>query len=695
MNVKDEIIKRFTVVYWVFITSTVVIISYILFLVIVKRPYYQSIQKAIVNHQTPAIRGDILDVNGRLLASSITEYTITMDPLTEYLQNNDTFYKYIDTLCGSLALEFPQKSKQEYKNTIIQARNNHKRDVLIVKNIDFLQYQKIKTFPLFNKGRNRGGIKTSTEKQTKLLNGDLGRRVIGFENTTKKFFGIEKMMNSELIGTTGLELAQNLGNGHYATITEIKPPSKGLDVVSSIDINMQDIADKALRKQLVALEAEFGVAIIMEVETGEIKAMVNLIRQSDSSYAETKNNAISSLYAPGSVMKIASMLVSFEKNQKLDTSQIINTENGYWQVTPNFKIEDYANLGNLSIRQIIEKSSNIGTAKVVQQTFKDHPTEFLDRLSKLHLTSKLNLGLDEEPEPDVSMPGDLSWSGISILQIAFGYEILITPMHLLTLYNAIANNGKMVKPKFVIRTEKLGKTVETFPTEYYETSIGSQRSIKYCQEMLEGVVLYGTGRHEVKSNLVPIAGKSGTAQILIGDYYSRTLINATFIGYFPADKPKYTCLVWINKPKSHRSGSGAAGPVVKEIAEQIYTFDYDLHNQQFITNNMPVIDSQPPVTKGFNGYTQKMLDFVNVNYTKNQNTWVSPSIQDNYIDLQTMFIKKGEMPNVKGMNARDAIFLLEKYKLNITINGAGKVIKQSIAPSTLISENQQISLTLN
>lgn len=695
MDVKKEILKRFTYVYFIFIGAIFVVVFYILYLVVFQRSYYESIQSAIDYHDIEGVRGDILDVNGRLLASSLTDYTISMDPLTEYLQADDTFYKYIDTLCLSLSHYFPEKTAQEYKNLIVGARNKGRRDVLLLENINYLQYLTVKKFPLFSKGRNRGGIKASKKEQIKLLHGDLCRRIIGFENTTNLFFGIEKKMNGVLEGTSGLEIAQNLGSGHFATIKMLKPPVKGLDVVTTIDINMQDIVDKALRKQLVDLEANFGVAVLIEVKTGEIRAIANLTRQDDSSYAETENKAITELYDPGSVMKIASVLVSFEKDNNLDTSQIINTEGGYWQVTKDFHIEDYANLGNLSIRQVIQKSSNIGTAKIVQMVFKDDPTEFIDRLSKLKLTSKLDLGLDDEPEPIVSEPGDDSWSGISFMQMAYGYEIMITPMHLITLYNAIANDGKMVKPKFVQQTQHLGKTVEVFPTEYYETNIATAQTIKYCQEMLEGVVKYGTGRTNVKSDLVEIAGKSGTAQIYKDGHYSRTDVNATFIGYFPADNPKYTCLVWINEPKKHKSGASAAGPVLKQIAEQIYTFDYDLHNKQFVVNNMDFSNSKPFVAKGFNGFTKKVLDIINISYSDNNTTWINPILQDDDLVLQPMYVKKQEMPDVKNMNARDAVFLLEKYKLNIKIYGAGKVVKQSIAPGTTVSENQIVELTLN
>lgn len=694
MDVKKEILKRFSIIYFIFIAAIVVIVMYLLYLNTVKRSYYSSLQKAIDYHNTDKIRGDIFDVNGRLLASSLTYYTISMDPLTEYLSKDDTFYKYIDTLCASLAQHFPEKTKQEYKNLIVNTRNKGRRDVTLLEDINYLEYITVKNFPLFNKGRNKGGIKTASREHIEQLHGNLGRRIIGLKNKDDEFLGIEKIASTYIEGSEGLEIAQNLGSDNYATLKVLIPPTKGIDAVSTIDINIQDIVDKALRKQLEDLEAEFGVAIIMEVETGEIRAVANLIRQSDSTYAETDNYALNAVYDPGSVMKIASLLVAFEKNNNLDTSQIINTEDGYWQVTQGFHIEDYMNMGNISIRQVIEKSSNIGTAKIVQMAFQDNPEEFVDRLSKLKLTTKLDLGLDEEAMPIVSSPGKSSWSGISYLQMAYGYEISVSPMQLITLYNAIANDGKMVKPKFLKYTQDLGKIVQEFPVEYYETNIATPQTIKYCQEMLYGAVQFGTGKDDVKSNIVSIAGKSGTAQILVGDNYSRTLINATFIGYFPADEPKYTCLVWINKPKSHRSGAGGAGPVLKEIAEKIYTFDYDLHTKQFVVNNMDNSNTKPYVAKGFNGFTKKILDYVNISYTDANTTWIEPVEQDNGFTLQSMYVKRNEMPDVKGMNARDAVFLLENYKLNIKLNGVGKVIKQSINPGTSVSEDQVVELTL-
>jgi len=696
MDIKKEILKRFTFVYFIFIGAVFVIIFYFLYLSIFKRSYYEAKQRSITTQPTDKVPGDILDINGRLLASSLTYYTISMDPLTQYLKHDDTFFKYIDTLSLSLAKYFPEKTAQEYKKLIVDTRNNGKRDVVLLRNINYLEYITVKNFPLFNKGRNKGGIKTSTYEHIELLHGDLGRRIIGFENSKNKFLGIEKIASKYIEGQAGLEVIQNLGSGHYTTIKQLMPPTKGLDAVSTIDINMLDIVDKALRKQLIATQAKFGTAILMEVETGEIRAVVNLVRQSDSTYAENDNKAITALYEPGSVMKIASILVALEKNNNLDTSQIINTEGGAW-LTQGFPITDYANLGNISVRRVIEQSSNIGTAKIIDFTFGDNPIEFINRLSKLKLTSKLDLGLDDESEPSLTEPSDATWSGVSHMQLAYGYEILVSPMHLITLYNAIANDGKMVKPKFLQRTQHLGKTVTVFPTEYYETNIATPQTIVYCQDMLEGVVLYGTGKNDVKSNIVSIAGKSGTAQILDKqrDFYRRDSINATFIGYFPADNPKYTCLVWIHDPQNKKSGSAAAGPVLKEIAEKIYTFDYDLHqNQHFVVNNMDYSDTKPFVAKGFIGFTKKVLDAVNVSYSGSNTTWVKPILQNDAFTLQPMYVKKSEMPDVTGMNARDAIFLLENYKLNININGAGKVLKQSIAPGTQVTENQFIELTL-
>jgi len=696
MDIKKEILRRFSFVYFAFFVLIAIILIDIFYLNTFRRSYLNSKQIAIKEYDIFPQRGDLYDDKGRLLATTFYTYTITMDPLTEYLEQ-DTFNKYIDPLCEGLAEVLKDKTAQEYKTIIVNARTKKNRDVLIAKDVNYIDFTKINQLPLFNKGRNKGGIKYIVEKDVKPVHGNLGRRIIGFDNTKDEFFGIEQKMNEELGGSIGREWGQNLGKDHHSSLKLIQEPENGLDVITTLDINMQDIVDRALRKQLEELDALSGVAILMEVNTGEIKAMANLHLLSDSSgYDEIQNMAVTSFYEPGSVMKLASMMIAFEKDGSLTPDKMVNTGDGIWQVN-DFTITDYkkGGFGRISVRQVFELSSNIGTAKIIKSIFEKNPQDFINRMAELNFNNQLGLDIDNPVDKKIKTPNSSDWSGVSLLQMSYGYEILLTPMQIITFYNAIANNGRMVRPMFVKRTQRLGVPYKEYEPEDIKSSICSKRTLDYCQDLLKGVVEEGTGKEDVKSDLVSISGKSGTAQILEnGSYSSGGNVNATFVGYFPADKPKYTCLVWISEPKQKKSGAGAAGPVLKEIAEAIYTFDYDLHYQQFVVNQMPDKKTMPYVSKGFIGFTKKIFDNINIKYSDNKTTWIEPKANGDEFVFQSMYVKKGVMPNVQGMNARDAVFLLENYKVDIKLKGVGKVIKQSISPGAEVNEGDNIVLTL-
>lgn len=670
-----------------------------MYLNIFKRSYYSSLQKSEGEHTIQAQRGEIIDNRGRLLATSLRMYNITMDPLTEYLSPKDTFYKYLDTLSVGLSRVLGTKSAQEFRSIIEGARKSNNRNVSIVKNINYLQYLQLCRIPPFHLGRNRGGIKYTTFEDIQLFHGNLGRRIIGFKNTTNKFFGIEAKMNGALDGKPGVEWAQNLGQHHYSSLYVIKEPTRGDDITTTIDINMQDIVDKALRQQLEELHAFFGVAILMEVNTGEVRALANLQLLSDSSgYAEINNMGVKSIYAPGSVMKLASMMIAFEKDPGLSPEKLIKTGNGIWEIG-DFTIRDYktGGFGTISLQKVFELSSNIGTAKIIHQLFDRDPQDFINRLSEINFDHSLELGIDKDNELEtviIKPQNKDKWSKVSLRQISYGYELQLTPMHIITFYNAIANNGKMIKPLFVKNRLQMDKPIETFKSEVINAKVCSDRTLKYCKNMLKGVVERGTGLNYVKSNIVNIAGKSGTTNMYINGRYDPSQVNATFVGYFPVEKPKYTCLVWISKPQTHKSGAAAAGPVLKKIAETIYSFDYDLHNKQFIVNNMPMEKSLPQVSKGFVGFTTKIFDIIDIKYSATKATWGKSKLSGDKIIIQAMPLKSKIMPNVIGMNARDAVFLLENYKLEIKIIGLGRVKKQSIASGESIKENQQITLNL-
>lgn len=706
MDTKKEILNRFTFIYWLLIgvgiISFVVIISYMT----IERPYFKEKSTTVEPREELAFRGDILDVNGRVICTDASTYEIRMDPLTEYIQKNFTeaeFYQKVDSLAMDLSKLFGDRTKEEYAKLIKDARINKNRNVKIKQNVNYFEFKKLKTFPLFKLNQYQGGLIYVKTKKRKNFNNGLARRTIGIPSDKYGYLGIERMMNGELSGTDGKNISQRLSGNYWRKIKTIKEPENGLNVVSTLDINMQDIISDILEKRLIELEAQFGVAILMEVKTGEIRAMVNLSRLGDSTYGEISNLAVGSNYSPGSVMKLVSFMIAFEKDPNLTLDKTFDTGNGKWQIDDDFAIKDYnyknngtGGFGRLTVRRIFELSSNVGTSKMIYSLYKDNDEEFLQRLSQLGFDKPMQFNLDIEGAPYFSTKENGRYTGISVRQLSIGYEYSISPMRVLTVFNAFANNGKMVKPMFVKETQKNGITVETFEPEILNPLICSEETLEKCKTLLEGVVENGTGKNYVKSDIVNIAGKSGTSQIYLPalGVYSNTLYNTTFVGYFPAEKPKYTCLVWINKPKSHKGGSSAAGPVLKQIAEQIYTFDYDLHHDEFVVNNMPNTNSLPKASVSFGGFLKNAFTSINIPYSQSKSSWVKPQVTEKQVVLQPMHIEKGLMPDVRGMNARDAVFILENYKLNIKINGFGSVTKQSITPGTKIEKNQIVTLEL-
>ncbi|MBN2893172.1 MAG: transpeptidase family protein [Bacteroidales bacterium] len=705
MNVKEEIVKRFTFIFWGLIVAGVISILVSMSYMFIFSEHYHEKSTAIGEKDIEAFRGNILDINGRVICTNSVLYDIKMDPKTEYInkltesERNNKF----DSLATQLSELFKDKSKEEYLKIIQDARTTNNRNVKIHNDVNYMQFKELKEMPLFNLHPYSGGFISVQKNSRKSFSDSLARRTIGIEGENGNYVGIEKLMNGKLAGTNGKQIAQNLSNGYTSTIKVIKQPENGSDIISTIDINMQDIVEEIVRKRLIELQAKSGVAILMEVETGEIRAIVNLRLIDSVIYAETKNMAIGDKYEPGSVMKLISFMIAFEKDPSLDLGKIINTGNGIWKDRKltvkdyNYKTDGTGGFGKISVQKVFELSSNVGTSKIIHSIFENKDQEFVNKLIEYGFNDKLNLGLEAEPIPEVKIPGNSNfWYG-SVRQMSLGYEISVTPMHIITFYNAVANNGVMVKPMFVKEVRQNGQLEDgPFKPKIINSKICSDQTLNKCKILLEGVVNNGTGFKYVHSDIVNIAGKSGTSQkYQKGQGYNRTIHNTTFVGYFPAENPKYTCLVWFSEPKNHKSGSMAAGPVLKEIAEEIYTFDYDLHHDQFVLNEMQKVKSTPKAAVSFAGFLKNALTAINISYSPNKTTWVTPTENGNDIVLQPMHIEKNVMPDVRGMNARDAVYILENYKLNINIEGAGRVVKQSIAPGTKIDNNKNITLKLS
>jgi len=474
-------------------------------------------------------------------------------------------------------------------------------------------------------------------------------------------------------------------------------PKDGYDIVSTIDINLQDVAEQALLKQLQKVDAQHGCAILMEVKTGDIKAITNLKRNADGSYSENYNFAIGESTEPGSTFKLASLIVALEDGY-IDINDTVDTEKGeikYYGIKLTDSKE--GGYGKITVKQAFAVSSNVGISKIITKYYKGNEKKFVERLYSMKLNEKLGIEIDGEGEPFIKYPGK-GWSGISLPWMSIGYEVRLTPLQILAFYNAIANDGRLIKPKFVKSVVSYGKTVKTFDTEIISPSICSRRTIKYAKEMLEEVVKSGTAKNLLNSNYM-IAGKTGTARIANKKYgyYHETGFSyqASFVGYFPADNPKYSCIVVVNSPSQQiYYGNLVAGPVFKEIADKVYATSIDLIPKDKIRIKKPV---EIPFTKsGFTKETKKVLRNLHIPYIEDnlKSDWIYVTRTDEKLELQNRFIKNGLVPNVIGMGAKDAVFILENAGLNVEINGCGSVINQSLSPGSEYRKGDYILIKL-
>ncbi len=703
---RKELLSKLGIIMYVFILLGLLIFLKILVLKTIKRSKYEKLKRTFVERTIKANRGNILDINGNILATSVVKYDIYFDPNTEYLRKMDdsTFSVVTQKLSKKLAEYFPQKTAREYHKLIMNARKKGLRGILLVKNIPYKLLDTVKTFPVFSMGRNRGGLIAEEKTDRILINGSLARRTIGFFNNEGKAFGIENTFGGFLSGVDGKAIVQKISPNQRRTVYEIKKAEDGADVVSTLDIRLQEIVEKSLEKRLIQLDADYGVAILMDVKTGEIRALANLGKIDDSVYFENRNYAVGTTYEPGSVMKLASFIIAFEKSD-IPLDSIIDTDEGIWQISKTYKIRDYkkGGFGKISVRRVFEVSSNVGTAKLIWHYFKNNPEDFVQRYSDFGFAKPLDIKLEEVARPIFRTPSDPHWEPkVTMLQMSIGYAISVTPMHIITFYNAIANNGKMLKPLLVKKIISKGKVVKSFEPEVINPAVCSKRTLDKVKILLKGVVENGTGKNFVKSKLVSIAGKSGTAWSYsekAGGYKTEQGIihNATFVAYFPAEKPKYTCLVMIHNPRRVATGgASAAGVVVKEIAEKIYAIDYDLHpNQNFIVNLQPDKKTIPQVKNGFKERIKFNLKKFDLPFSdQTNNLWVKVIRQDSVLIFKGLKIRKGFMPDLRGMSIQDAIYIANLLELKIKFTGYGKVVKQSIPPHQRIKPGQIVNLVL-
>lgn len=610
-------------------------------------------------------RGNLYSDDGSLLATSVSRYTIRFDAMTV---SKDDFHENLVPLCDALAKLFG-KSSSHYQQLFRKARENRDRYALVVRNIDYSDYIAVKGFPLFRKGPNKGGliIEQKTVREHPL--GKIAERSVGYERVDENGYytrvGLEGAFGQYLRGVEGKRLKQKIAKGQWKPLgnDNIIEPKDGYDVYSTIDINIQDIAHHALLGQLEHYKAEHGCVIVMETKTGAIKAISNLGRTPDGTYYERLNYAIGESHEPGSTFKLMSLVAALE-DKVIDTSAVIDTEKGLWRIYDRtVRDSKHGGYGKISVARAFEVSSNTAFAKMIHHGYKDKPEKFVNRLMSMNLHRELELPIKGEGQPIIRYPGEKGWSGISLAWMSHGYEVAMTPLQVLTFYNAIANDGEMIKPRMIKEVKEWDRTIYKFDTEVIDQSICSKETAAMVKDLMKKVVVSkkGTG-HGLYTPNFSMAGKTGTAQ---KNYASKDPDKlryiSTFAGYFPAEDPKYSCIVVIHEPDKSVGyyGADVSGPVFKSVAQKIYT-------------NSPLTDE---------------VDFPKMSIAR-----LDKEYDKYYAEARSNYLK---VPNVKGMSGMDAISILENLGIKVEVKGNGKVKKQSVAQGTDINKVIKIVLELS
>ena len=675
------------------------------FIMFAEQGYWKDVADRFVREGVPVKpnRGNILSADGKLMASSLPEYRIYMDFKAGGYQKDTMLMNHLTEICEGLHKIFPDRSAAQFKAHLLKGRKKGSRNYLIYpKRISYIQYKEAKRLPVFNLNKYKGGFHELAYNQRKKPFGSLAARTLGdlYADTAQGAKnGIELAFDSLLKGREGITHRQKVMN-KYLNIVD-RPPVDGCDIITTLDVDMQDICEKALVDKLKELEAVSGVAILMDVPTGDVKAIVNMTRGQDGNYYEMRNLAISNLQEPGSTFKTASIMVALEDG-KITPDYTVDTEKGI-KMMYGQAMRDHnwykGGYGVIDVNRIMEVSSNIGVSSIIDKFYKDDPQKFVDGLKRMSIDQPLHLQIPGEGTPNIKGPKEKYFAKTTLPWMSIGYEVQIPPINILTFYNAIANNGTMVRPRFVTKAVKDGDVVEEYPVEVINKKICSDHTLEQIRTILRNVVGYGLAK-PAGSDQFHVSGKTGTAQISQGAAgYKSGVRNhlVSFCGYFPSEQPKYSCIVSIQINKGIASGGGMAGSVFGKIAERVYAknLHFDLKNAIDSTSNVI-----PSVKAGNMNETVRVLENLKVpvqkdfKLTDNQIKWGHAQQSPNAVILQTSESKSGLVPNVIGMGAKDAVYLLESKGLRVQIYGIGKVRSQSITGGSRIVKGQTVTLQL-
>ncbi|MDP2174831.1 MAG: penicillin-binding transpeptidase domain-containing protein [Bacteroidota bacterium] len=699
MNLKKAILLRSWIVFLLIVSLGVAVLWQIVSLQFYHKEKYEKISLAQSTkwREIEASRGNIFSEDGSLLATSIPKYEIRMDTKAEGV-TNEFFFSKVDSLAYLMSLTFNDKSMSEWRYHLVNARNRGDRYLLIKRDVDYTIAKSMSKWPIFNLGKYKGGFIKLEKFKREIPFGDLARRTIGYTTESGVKIGLEGAFDSVLRGTEGKRLEQRIYGGVWKPIDDNAEldPKNGFDLYTTIDVNIQDVAESALKQCLINNNAHHGSAILMEVKTGAIKAIANLKKVGENQYVEAENYAINEFSDPGSTFKLISAMALLE-DKHVQLEDTIDIEWGEMMFGPLRMVDAHKSpYKKVTFEYIFEHSSNVGIAKSVNAHYKLNPEKFLKYAFDLGLDKPLGFDIKSTRSPKLKNSKDKLWSSTALPFMSIGYEMELSSLQILNIYNTIANNGVMVEPFIVREIQEFGKTRYKRKVKVLNKKICSDETIALLRKLLEGVVEKGTGEN-LKGLNYKVAGKTGTAQIVLNNTgYNKNSHKASFVGYFPAENPQYSCIVVVNAPSAGVYYGGAvAGPVFKEIADKVFSTNLSFHQTLAKAETISV----PKVKNGYRQDIKNVLNNLSISsqtLTGGAETeWVKARKDVQSVDLKELQTSNGLVPDVLGMGARDAIYLLENRGLRVIINGFGSVVQQSILPNTSIIKGSVIYLKLS
>jgi cell division protein FtsI (penicillin-binding protein 3) len=699
-NNKGDILWRIYLVYFLTVGFSALIFMKVVYIQFVEGDQWRELARnSTMRYMSiDAIRGDILADDGRLLATSIPVYEIRLD-LHRSVVSDEVFYAGIDSLALQLSRLFNDRSSSDYKNVIMQARRQQDRYFLLKRNVSYNQLIRLKTFPIFRLGRFRGGMVVIERNRREAPFKSLASRTIGFEREGV-YVGLEGAYREYLEGVQGKRLMQRISGGNWMPVNdenEIKSQN-GKDIITTLNINMQDIVESALMRQLNRYQAQHGTAVVMEVKTGRIKAISNLTRNAQGRYEETFNYAVGESAEPGSTFKLMSMMVALEDGL-VSPDDFVQTYDGTIRYADRIMRDaKEGGFGTITVRNAFELSSNVAISNIINEGYSKNPKQFINKLKSMGLHKPLDLEIRGEGMPYIPEVEHSSWSGVTLPWMSIGYGVSFTPLQTLAFYNAIANNGRMMKPMFVDEIRHTGRLIKRFEPQVINRSVCSDNTLKIVREMLEGVVENGTAK-AIHSEVYSIAGKTGTAQVANTRKGYRgeggVAYRASFAGYFPADNPMYSMIVVIHNPRGWIfSGSQVAAPVFREIADKIYATQLNVPANTIFQSD---VASLPVIKAGSLHDLRNIYSIFDSKLVFNKrDQWVNAAVTDQETVVMTQKeIISNLVPDVTGMGLKDALYLLENSGLKVRFAGRGVVRTQSLRPGTRISEGGEIFIQLS